>query len=221
LPRGARLNEPTYSGTALVHFAGEAPVLPTRTLPAMLARRLIAAAVLALPVSAPVACRSSAAASLSSADRQAIGDTLRRLILNAYDLSKPDVVNGLASLYPDRGRVISATAGRVSTSRDSLIAGIRYFWEYVGKNMQHPQWQWGPMYVDVLAPDAAVLTTSYRVPHHTPNGEAHVIGGAWTAVFVRRDSRWQIVQEHLSDIPAAQLADTTSTVAADTSHKHR
>jgi hypothetical protein len=187
----------------------------------LISRRLIAAAVLLLPLAAPIACRSSSAASLSSADRQAIGDTLKRLLVNAYDLSKPDVVSGLASLYPDRGRVISATAGRVSTSRDSLIAGIRYFWEYVGRNMQHPQWQWGPMYVDVLAPDAAVLTTTYRVPHQTPNGEAHVIGGAWTAVFARRDGRWQIVQEHLSDIPPAQLQDTTGAPVADSSHKHR
>jgi hypothetical protein len=34
-------------------------------------------------------------------------------------------------------------------------------------------------------------------------GAPHVIGGAWTAVFARRDGRWAIVQEHLSDVPAA------------------
>ena len=57
------------------------------------------------------------------------------------------------------------------------------------------------MHVDVLAPDAAVVTTTYRVPHLTPAGQPHVIAGAWTAVFQRRDGRWVIVQEHLSDMP--------------------
>ena len=41
----------------------------------------------------------------------------------------------------------------------------------------------------------------YRVPHLTPMGQPHVIGGAWTAVFRLQDGRWVIVQEHLSDSP--------------------
>jgi ketosteroid isomerase-like protein len=76
------------------------------------------------------------------------------------------------------------------------------------------------MFVDVLSPDAAVLTTTYRVPHQTPDGRPHVIGGAWTAVFARRDGRWQIVQEHLSDVPAAPAAEQPPP-APDTAHKHR
>jgi ketosteroid isomerase-like protein len=56
------------------------------------------------------------------------------------------------------------------------------------------------------SPDAAVVTTTYRVPHLTPAGAPHVLAGAWTAVFARRGGRWVIVQEHLSDVPAAQVA---------------
>jgi hypothetical protein len=56
------------------------------------------------------------------------------------------------------------------------------------------------MNVDVLAPDAAVMTSTYRVPHLTPMGIDHVIGGAWTAVFQKRGGRWVIIQEHLSDV---------------------
>ena len=106
------------------------------------------------------------------------------------------------SLYPASGRVISASGGQVTASRDSLAAGIRAFWDNVGRNMRDPKWEWGPMQVDVLAPDAAVVTTTYRVPHLTPAGEPHVIAGAWTAVFQRRAGRWVIIQEHLSDLPA-------------------
>jgi len=46
-----------------------------------------------------------------------------------------------------------------------------------------------------------VLTTTYAIPHRTPEDEPHTLAGAWTAVFARRDGRWVIVQEHLSDAP--------------------
>jgi hypothetical protein len=138
---------------------------------------------------------------MSDAERAAIADSLPRLITSAYRLDRPgDPVARLMSLYPESGPVVSASGGQVSTSRDTLEAGIRAFWENVGRNMQHPRWEWGPMHVEVLSRDAATLTTSYRVPHLTPKGEPHVIAGAWTAVFVRRGGRWVIIQEHLSDV---------------------
>ena len=139
---------------------------------------------------------------MTEAQRSAIADTLQHLIATAYDLSNAgDAVTRLMSLYPPTGAVVSASGGRVSTSRDSLEAGIRAFWDNVGRNMRDPKWTWGAMHVDVLAPDAAVVTTTYRVSHLTPRGEPHVIAGAWTAVFQRRRAGWVIIQEHLSDAP--------------------
>jgi ketosteroid isomerase-like protein len=151
-----------------------------------------------------LSCARAEPRTMTKAARDAIADTLRGLIVNAYDLSAPgDKVARLMSLYPPAGPVVSASGGQVSTSRDSLQAGIRAFWDNVGRNMREPKWTWGTMHVDVLAPDAAVVTTTYRVPHLTPIGEPHVIAGAWTAVFQRRGGRWSIVQEHLSDVPTA------------------
>jgi hypothetical protein len=136
------------------------------------------------------------------AERRAIADSLRKLIVAAYDPAKGgDAVTRLMSLYPDTGRVISASAGRVTATRPELERGIRAFWTYVGQNMRDPRWEWGPSHVDVLSRDAAVVTLTYRVPHTTPRGAPHTIGGAWTAVFVRRAGKWTIVQEHLSDLP--------------------
>ena len=144
----------------------------------------------------------SADHAVSAEQRRAVSDSLRNLITHAYDLTSPgDPVSRLMSLYPPNGPVISASGGVVSTSRDTLEAGIRAFWDNVGKNMRNPKWAWGDMHVDVLAPDAAVVTTTYSVSHLTPRNEPHVIAGAWTAVFQRRDGRWMIVQEHLSDVP--------------------
>ena len=51
---------------------------------------------------------------------KAIADSLRQMMVAASDLSKGDMVRRLMSLYPDSGRVVSASAGRVTASRDTL-----------------------------------------------------------------------------------------------------
>lgn len=154
------------------------------------------------------ACTSSNA--VSDAQRKTIVDSLTRQVKAAYDLSKPDAEQRLLSLYPPSGRVVSAAGGRMLTSRDSLAMGISAFWTNVGANMREPIWIWDQMVFDVLAPDAAVMTATYHVPHKTPRNEIHTIAGAWTAVFQKRGDRWYVIQEHLSDLPAA-VPDSTRT----------
>lgn len=178
-------------------------------------RAILIAGAIALGASA---CQSNSAATVDPVRRKAIADTLTTMIRSAYDLKSKDVVAGLMSLYPDSGRVISASGGRVTTTRDSLAAGIRSFYTYVGRNMQDPTWQWGTPFVDVLSPDAAVVTTTYRVPHRTPAGAPHTIAGAWTAVFARRAGKWVIVQEHLSEIPPEVMEGDTLDVPATHTH---
>lgn len=151
-----------------------------------------------------MACRSADAA-LSDAERRAVAETLERMVKRAYDLSAPSAgaADRLLSLYPDSGRVVSASGGQVLTSRDSLADGIRYFWESTGRNMREPRWIWERMVTDVLGRNAAVVTATYRIPHRTPRGEPHELAGAMTLVFARRGGRWVVVQEHLSDRPAS------------------
>jgi hypothetical protein len=146
------------------------------------------------------ACGPRSASDVSAVEKKAIADSLKHLVTNTYDLSKPDPVNRLMSLYPAEGRVISASGGVTTTTRPQLQQAIQAFWTYVGQNMRQPRWEWTSMTVDVLAPDAAVMTSTYRIPHLTPMGMNHVIGGAWTAVFQKRGGKWVIVQEHLSDV---------------------
>jgi hypothetical protein len=139
---------------------------------------------------------------LSDASQRAIADTLTGLIASAYDFSnRQGVVGRIMHLYADSGPVISASAGRIITDRDTLAAVIRRFWETTGINMQTPHWEWGDVYVDVLAPDAAAMTATYRIPHFTPTGAPHVIAGAWSSVWIRQPDRWVMIQEHLSDLP--------------------
>lgn len=135
---------------------------------------------------------------------RALADTLSARIAEAYDFTRPDVVNRMMSLYPDSGRVVSASGGYIMTAPDSLRQGLADFWANVGENMQDPVWRWNDVYVDRLADDAAVMTGTWSIEHTAPTGRPHTIRGAWTAVFRRMDGEWKIVQEHLSVPPVAQ-----------------
>ncbi|MCC6319297.1 MAG: DUF4440 domain-containing protein [Gemmatimonadaceae bacterium] len=159
-----------------------------------------------------LACASGAKDSAPSrAEAAAIADTLRATVRDAYDLSKGDVVRRMMAVYPASGRVISATGGRISTSRDSLQLAIAAFWDGVGQFMVDPTWTWGTMEVDVLSRDAAVMSARYTVPHWTDAGRPHVIGGVWTTVWSRGPGGWHVIHEHLSDLPrpAAERLEAT------------
>ncbi|HUF66042.1 MAG TPA: DUF4440 domain-containing protein [Gemmatimonadaceae bacterium] len=153
---------------------------------------------------------------LTAGEREQIAREIRAQVVEAYDINRPDALNRLMSLYPGAGPVYSAGAGRVTVSRDSLAMGIEGFWENVGQNMRQPRWEWTAMHIDVLSANSAVMTATYRVPHLTPRGEPHVIGGAWTAVFANRGGSWEIVHEHLSDVPV--IPDSVARAVIDTSH---
>ncbi|MBA2687800.1 MAG: nuclear transport factor 2 family protein [Gemmatimonadaceae bacterium] len=163
--------------------------------------RLLRSGFLATLVALTAACPKSDGPSLSQSEKAAIADSVRRTVVAAYDLRKPDVVASMMSLYPPTGRVISAASGSATKTRAELEAQIKSFWDRVGKNMQSPKWEWTSMDFDVLSRTSAVMTATYRVPHLTPMEQPHVIGGAWTAVFQLQNGRWVIVQEHLSDSP--------------------
>ncbi|MEA2763484.1 MAG: hypothetical protein QOD47_2768 [Gemmatimonadaceae bacterium] len=171
----------------------------TSALRRLVSRSFILAAIIGATV-VVATCGPQSASDMSAADKKAIADSLKHLVANTYDLSKPNPVSRLMSLYPAQGRVISASGGVTTTTRPELQQAIQAFWTYVGQNMRQPRWQWTSMTVDVLAPDAAVMTSTYRIPHLTPMGMNHVIGGAWTAVFQNRGGKWVIIQEHLSDV---------------------
>ena len=165
---------------------------------------------------APVA-KTATATDRAAADAfaAALADTLGGLLRDAYDFSRPDVVARLMALYAPEDPVVSAAAGRVTTSRAALQLQIQRFWERVGQNMRDPRFLLGTPHVTLLGPDAAVLTTTYAIPHRTPEDRPHTLAGAWTAVFERRGGRWVIVQEHLSDAPPA--TPPTSMPAPDSS----
>jgi hypothetical protein len=157
---------------------------------------------------------------LGDHDQLTIADSIRSLLETTYVFDGMNPVPRFMSLYPDSGMVVSAASGGFTTERDSVQSALSTFWATTGQNMQHPKWTWGAMTVDILSRDAAVVTARYTIPHWTPAGRPHVLGGAWTSVWVNRDGRWMIIQEHLSDLPRAvaeRVEATMQPVPPDTS----
>jgi hypothetical protein len=167
--------------------------------------------ILAMALLLPFGCRAPGGEALTETQTRAIADTLEAMVKRAYDFSAPSTgaAERLLGLYPDSGRVVSASGGRMLTSRDSLADGIRYFWESTGRNMRQPRIVWERFVTDVLGSRSAVVTATYRIPHLTPRGQPHELAGAMTLVFAKRGDRWVVVQEHLSDRPGEE-ADMTA-----------
>lgn len=140
---------------------------------------------------------------VSPLQRLAAERAIRSEVVAAYDFSRPDVPGDLMALYAPTGTIISASGGRITTSRDSLRAGIEAFWTNVGVNMRDAHVEWTAMHIQVLSPRLAVMTATYRIPHKQLSGLPHVIGGAWTAVFSLENGHWYVIDEHLSDDPFA------------------
>ena len=131
-------------------------------------------------------------------DRMALTDTLTALIESAYDFETPGTLERMNALYASSEGVVSASGGRITVSADSVRQGVARFWESAGQNMRNARWVWGQVYVEPLGSEGGVLTSTWSIPHIAPDGQPHVIEGAWPAVFQRLDGDWKIVHEHLS-----------------------
>ena len=150
---------------------------------------------------------------LSQTERTAIADTIRTLLTDTYVFDGTDPVPRFMKLYADSA-VVSAASGGYTVGRDSILSALSSFWNRAGQFMRHPTWTWGAMNIDVLSRNAAVVTARYTIPHWTPEGRPHVIGGAWTSVWTRQGSRWVILQEHLSDLPRSVAERVEATMPA-------
>lgn len=192
--------------------------------PAWLSSRVSRWATLAALFAVPVVLGCSDPEQMLPADRQALADSLTFLVTAAYQFEGANTPDRLLALYPDSGRVISAVAGRVTTTRDTLAGEIRGFWERVGQNMRNPRFVLGSTYVDIITRNAAVVTLTYSIPHLTPRNTPHTVSGAWTMLWRRQGGQWHIVQEHLSDTPESTAPGTNVAPVADSAlgaeHRH-
>jgi hypothetical protein len=184
--------------------------------PRMIIRRAAMLSVVSFALAPLAGCNgaSGKATRLSQAEARAIGDSIQAILKGAYDLPKGDVPTRMLSVYPDSGRVVSATAGRVTSTRALLETSVNAFWDGVGQYMIRPTWTWTNLEVEAIDRNTAMMTAQYTVPHWTDVGAPHVIGGVWTALWQRRGGRWVITHEHLSDMPRASAEAVEATMPA-------
>ena len=136
--------------------------------------------------------------SVTAAERAAVEDTIRKL--NAYSMaaqSRRDL-NGLMQLMPETG-ALAITDGSMVTDMDSLRGGIEQFWGLPWLNDLKVQWE--VRRIDVLAPDAAVVTTTGSTVLDSAGKKKFTIRHHWTGLWQNRDGRWVVVQQHASTIP--------------------
>ena len=88
-----------------------------------LAPQIFFAAVTAVFLLANAGCKLDRRAEPPDMELRVIADSIERLMRSATDLSQPNVVRRMLALYPDRGRVISAAGGRVTTTTSPLRFG--------------------------------------------------------------------------------------------------
>lgn len=151
---------------------------------------------------------------LTALERLSIADSVRGILERTYVFDGTDPVPRFMKLYPDTGSVVSAASGGFTVGRDSIERALTAFWTNAGQFMQQPAWTWGAMKIDVLSRDAVVVTARYTIPHWTPAGRPHVLGGTWTSVWTHRNGRWTIIQEHLSDLPRSVAERVEATMPA-------
>jgi uncharacterized protein (TIGR02246 family) len=131
---------------------------------------------------------------LSEAQRRAVEDTVRKLIDATNRAVALRDVGALMRLYPDTGALSSAYNGRLVTSRDSVEATARAFFQ--DPKISTLKTTTDRVRVDVLAPDAAAFTVIGTLGWSEPTGKTVTLPHAWSGVFVNRGGRWVILQEH-------------------------
>lgn len=143
-------------------------------------------------------CAQPGAPALTDAQRAAIADTVRQHAAALYeDENRRSAEVFVAQMADGPDLFTYASTGRVFWAKDSLakaartrVASLRAL-TYTLRDAR----------VLVLGPDAAVLTGSYGEAATDSTGKELAFNDAWTAVYQRRDGKWQIVHGHFSRSP--------------------
>jgi hypothetical protein len=135
---------------------------------------------------------------MTAAEKAAVEDTVRKL--NAYSMevqSRRDL-KALMRLMPDTG-ALAITDGSMVTDMDSLQAGLEQFWglPFLTGLKVH----WDIKRIDVVSPDAAVITTSGSTVLDSAGKKQFTMRHLWTGLWQNREGRWVVVQQHASSIP--------------------
>lgn len=135
-----------------------------------------------------------AAQDIRAADRNRISDSVQTFLKRYIAAYESRDIHAVMALYPADGPVASANDGRITTSRDSLSAGIERFLVRLKEVSFHTE----PPIVTVLDARTAVITLTFHGTGTFNDGGTFATNGSWTAVLGERDGRFAIIQEQES-----------------------
>jgi hypothetical protein len=131
---------------------------------------------------------------MPAAERTRVEDSVRVFLTRYIAAYESRDIRSVMALYPTSGPVASANDGRVTTSRDSIEAGIGRFL----KGMREIAFGNDPPIVTALDSRSAVVTLAFHGTGTWNDGRAFSTTGSWTAVLAERDGRFTIIQEQES-----------------------
>lgn len=131
-----------------------------------------------------------------AAARARVADSVRVFLERYIAAYESRDIDAVMALYPNAGPVASANDGRITTSRDSLSAGIGRFLHRLKDVSFHTD---TPI-VTVLDPRTAAITLVFHGTGTWNDGGQFSTNGSWTAVLGLRDGRFAIIQEQESHL---------------------
>ena len=144
---------------------------------------------LALAGTTGVACRSGEKASATAVETRALDDTLRAIVMHTFEaIQAQDPDRALAPLSEN---VVYIGDGVTVVGRDSLMKMTRRAfadWRGVKADVKITR-------VEQLAPDVAVVNWESHISATDHKGVNRPYGGIATAIFVKRNGKWAIVQQ--------------------------
>ncbi|MBI4502428.1 MAG: nuclear transport factor 2 family protein [Gemmatimonadetes bacterium] len=161
-----------------------------------------------LSVAAIAACRSGEKHPATAVESRAVEDTLRAIVMQTFEaIQVQDAERALAVLSED---VIYIGDGLVVIGRDSLLRMTqRAFanWHKVKADVKITHFQ-------QFAPDVAVMNWESHISATDGKGVDRPYGGIATAIFVKRNGRWSIVQQQqCAPMPPEVPSDLKPTTA--------
>jgi ketosteroid isomerase-like protein len=127
-------------------------------------------------------------------DRARVADSVRVFLRRYIAAYESRDIRAVMALYPNDGPVSSANDGKITTSRDSLAAGIGRF---LGR-LKVVSFSTEPPIVTVIDPHTAAITLAFHGTGTWSDGGTFSTNGSWTAILSERDGRLTIIQEQES-----------------------
>jgi len=127
-------------------------------------------------------------AGLTDAQRAAIEGEIEQLYAEQAEILNAVDIEGWLDQFEQSEDFTIAVNGEVSVGFAAMAEEVRSGWQY-----ESVEFAWGDdHYIQVLAPDAACVTSTWEWHAVRTAGETEDSQGTWTAVLRKHDGVWKI-----------------------------